>query len=52
MKIEILLIFLLGLAIYRMHRFAIRYAREVFVQYLQIDTSAEDCDPTPRQECT
>jgi hypothetical protein len=50
-KTEMLLVFLLGLAIYRMHRFAIRYGREVFVQYLQLAPST-DCDATPRQERT
>lgn len=48
-KTEMLLVFLLGLAIYRMHRFAIRYGREVFVQYLQLAPST-DCHATPRQE--
>jgi hypothetical protein len=35
-KVEMILAFLIGLAIYRMHRFAVRYGRELFVQYLQL----------------
>ena len=38
-KVELLLAALIALAIYRMHRFAVRYGREVFAQYLQLSPS-------------
>ena len=34
-QIEVALLLLMALAIYRMHRFGVRYARELFVQYIQ-----------------
>ena len=35
-NIELVLALLLALAVYRMHRFGVRYGRELFVQYLQL----------------
>ncbi len=37
-KIEVVLALLMTLAVYRMHRFGVRYGRELFVQYLQLST--------------
>lgn len=34
-RIKILLIILIGLALFRMHRFGVRYARELFIQFLE-----------------
>lgn len=39
-KVELILAVLIALAFYRMHRFAVRYAREVFTQYLQLSTAS------------
>lgn len=40
-QIEAVLAILISLAIYRMHRFGVRYGRELFLQYLQLpETSA------------
>ncbi len=44
-KVEVILAVLISLAIYRMHRFAVRYAREVFVQYLQLPAAANNGRP-------
>lgn len=38
-KITVVLAFCSILAIYRMHRFGILYARELFVQYLRVETN-------------
>jgi hypothetical protein len=35
-NIELVLALLMALAVYRMHRFGVRYGRELFVQYLQL----------------
>jgi len=35
-KIHILLIILVGLSVFRMHQFGVRYGREVFVQFLEL----------------
>ena len=35
-QVEVGLVILISLAIYRMHRFGVRYARELFVRYLQL----------------
>lgn len=35
-RVELTLILLISLAVFRMHRFAVRYGRELFVQYLQL----------------
>lgn len=38
-RVEVILAVLIALATYRMHRFAVRYGREVFAQYLQLPTA-------------
>lgn len=43
-KIEVLLLILLSLAIYRMHRFGVRYARELFVQFLELPNNQSKGD--------
>ena len=35
-EVELMLAILISLAIYRMHRFGVRYGRELFIQYLQL----------------
>lgn len=39
-RAEVILAALIALAVYRMHRFAVRYGREVFAQYLALPTAA------------
>ncbi len=41
-RIEFALVVLFGLAIYRMHRFAIHYGRELFVQFLETATAEKE----------
>lgn len=43
-KIEMLLLVLFGLAIYRMHRFAVHYGRELFVQFLELPNNQSKGD--------
>lgn len=40
-KVELIFVILLGMAIYRMNRFAVHYSRELFVQFLQIINKME-----------
>lgn len=49
-KIHVVLAALLVLAIYRMHRFGVIYAREVFVQFLQIHNTPHEISKASSQE--
>ncbi len=40
-KIELTLLALTGIALYRMHRFGVHYGRELFVQFLQVELKNE-----------
>lgn len=41
-RAELLLLGLAALAVYRMHRFGVRYGRELFVQFIHASTRAEE----------
>ena len=40
-KVELILVILFSMSIYRMNRFAVHYGRELFVQFLQINNTTE-----------
>lgn len=48
-QIELLLLVSAGVALYRMYRFGVRYARELFVQFLQLSKDNGDAATTKRQ---